>query len=335
MFQETLTRREVVHSLKKISVINPEIHKCPDSLGLLSEMGRQYFDGYWHKLVKDASADAVKQKGYVFEPGTELALDYQDGRELEVREELLYRYHNLVNGVLQNSQLTEVPDFEEEDWRQTAVFGVFEAAETFDITKGDRFQTHATWRIRGALTRAYRESGGRLIRVPASHLELESKVRKAERRLRARNASDPTIEQVAEEVGESVHRINYVLDDILLTNPDSIHSRSQDGDLLEGLSSLPGDTEISAVTSLDHYSLRREVKRAVESLPDRERKLIKAHYGVWGSPKLMVKERGRLVGVRTGDTVRASEERGLAKVRDLLLEKSITSRQLYELEGIY
>ncbi len=195
------------------------------------------------------------------------------------------------------------------DLIQEGILGLIRAAEKFDYRRGFKFSTYATFWIRQAVQRAV-DNRARPIRVPVHMSQRERKIVRSERELAADLGREPTVAEIAAAAELSEADVAETLAVArVITSLDRPVGEEQDTALGALLPSgdLGPDEEVE-------ISLREDaLRRAVESLPERQRDVVKLRYGVGGGEPKPLTETGRRLGI-SQDAVRRLERKALAEL---------------------
>ena len=198
--------------------------------------------------------------------------------------------------------------------------GLIKAAEKFDETRGFKFISYAVWWIRQSILQALAEQS-RIVRLPLNQVGSLNKINKALSKFEQENERQPSNEELSEMIDVPKDKISETL---------RVGSRhvSVDAPFVEGednslLDVLPNDDSPSADRGLVNESLNTEIERALSTLTDREREIIKSFFGI-GCQEMTLEEIGERFGL-TRERVRQIKEKAIRRLKSPSRSKLLKS----------
>jgi RNA polymerase primary sigma factor len=197
------------------------------------------------------------------------------------------------------------------DLIQEGNMGLIKAVEKFEFRRGFKLSTYATWWIRQAITRAIADQA-RTIRIPVHMVETINKLIRTSRHLIQELGREPTPEEVAEEMGITADKVRDILkiaqEPVSLETPIGEEEDSHLGDFIE-------DEDAPApVDAASFLLLREQIESVLDTLNDREQRVLRLRFGLDDGKARTLEEVGREFGV-TRERIRQIEAKALRKLR--------------------
>lgn len=188
--------------------------------------------------------------------------------------------------------------------------GLIKAAEKFDETRGFKFISYAVWWIRQSILSAIAEQS-RLVRLPLNQVGQVNRINQMLSKFEQENERRPSVDEIAERVDMPEEKVAVALK--VSSKHVSVDAPFSEGDESSLLDVLTNDDSPMADNTLVLESLREEINRALGSLNDRERAIIKAFYGI-SQAEMTLEEIGTMYGL-TRERVRQIKEKAIRKLR--------------------
>ncbi len=198
--------------------------------------------------------------------------------------------------------------------------GLLEAAKRFDPERDVKFISYAVWWIRQAIMQTIFQQTG-AVRIPVKESLFISKVKETYEKLKEKMKREPSIEDIAKEVGASPKKVRNALQ--IVRMPYSldrpIGEEGEDLTLLDVLSKK-GTEDVEK--DIVEESLHKELNRLLNILDEREKAIIEHRFGLNGEEPKTLTEVGEILGI-SRERVRQIEQRALKKLRTVAIKKHL------------
>jgi RNA polymerase sigma factor for flagellar operon FliA len=226
---------------------------------------------------RDSSAGARGEGS----PGDEIEamwVEYKSSGSQDARDKLILHYSPLVKYVAGRVAVGLPANIEQADLISYGIFGLIDAIDKYELTRGIKFETYAISRIRGAIIDELRAIDW----VPRSVRFKAREVEKAYTTLENRLKRPPSDAEIAEEMGVSLDELNNIysqLSTVSLVALDELMTvEGQKGDRLSLVETLEDTRATSPIEAFETEEMKGILTDAINRLPEREKIVITLYY---------------------------------------------------------
>ena len=270
--------------------------------------------------INSSRAYRAKLNSYdllTFEQERELLKRAQTG-DIEARNELMMHNMRLVKSIAGHYTCAGL---DSDDLISIGSMGLIPAIEKFDLTSTHKFSTYATYWIKQAIRREIINQN-RAVRIPANVQETYNKIRKASEALRQALGHEPTKRQVAKAVGMTAKEVEEITS--FFMEPISTDTTLTDEDETTVGDLIADENSIDPIDAIYSVELKTMVSAVLDTLPEKEREVIKLRFGIDGHPQRSLEEVGAILGY-SREWIRRIEERALIKLRNPIRSNKLKS----------
>jgi len=237
----------------------------------------------------------------------ELEMQINDG--ILAREHLIKANTRLVVSIAKRYIGRGVPFL---DLIQEGNLGLMKAVEKFEVERGFRFSTYATWWIRQTITRSIADQG-RTIRVPVHMVDRIRMLYRTTHEMEQKLGRSPTTDELAEQLDVPASKVDWMMrvSWLPLSLESPINDDEEDSELGQFVEDQSTPTPIqSAYAKL----LREKVEEVLETLPPREARILRLRFGLENGRTYTLEEVGQKFGL-TRERIRQIESKALRRLR--------------------
>jgi RNA polymerase primary sigma factor len=268
----------------------------------------------YKELISKLNNDNNKSDDYI----TEEELKNQLIRTIEYRKAFKQMIEHNLKLVISIAKRYNSKGIDFMDLISEGNIGLIKALEKYDVSRGNKFSTYATWWIRQSITRALADKS-KLIRIPVHMMEIIYKINRVSVLLEVKLHRKPTNSEIAEELQLPVYiienAITYNINNttVSLQTPVGEDEDSTLGDFIE-------DTNTSVVSQCEDLEIREIINTTLETrLTEKEADVIKKRFGLEDDKPRTLEEIGKEYNI-TRERVRQIEAKAIKKLR---LSKSL------------
>ncbi|MUK89890.1 FliA/WhiG family RNA polymerase sigma factor [Ornithinibacillus sp. L9] len=233
-------------------------------------------------------------------------------KDNEAANELIKNYMYLVNFHVDRTASHLPSSVQKDDLKSLGLMGLYDALKKFEIDRDLKFETYASFRIRGAIMDGLRKEDW----LPRSIRDKAKKVDQISQQLEQSNQREPTLQEIATAAELPVKEVETLIRDSLFANVLSIEEKPKDGsfDHKEGIGySIPDRSASSPDENIVKSELNKDLAMGIKSLNENEQMIISLFY----NEELTFTEIGHVLGLTTS-RISQIHKKAVVKLRGIL-----------------
>lgn len=243
---------------------------------------------------------------------TTLWKNWLEHRNEQAGNILIQKYMYLVSFHAERISSHLPTSVNKDDIKSFGLIGLFDAIKKFEPNRKLKFDTYASFRIRGAIMDGLRKEDW----IPRSLRDKIKKVDSATQQLEQRYQRKPEIEEIAEKAGLEIKETEVIIRDALFSNILSMEEKPAGGndDLNEGIGyTVPDKSAVLPEEQVLDKEFNKELAEGIKALNDNEKMVISLFY----HDELTLTEIGKVLGLTTS-RISQIHKRSIVKLRDSL-----------------
>ncbi|TDT50592.1 FliA/WhiG family RNA polymerase sigma factor [Fonticella tunisiensis] len=238
-------------------------------------------------------------------------------QQFDEREEMILKYIPYVKYIASRLVVGKPPGIEFDDLVSFGILGLIDAIEKFDSSKGLKFETYATLRIRGAIIDELRKISW----IPKSAFSKLSLLNQAREALELKLSRDPSEDELASymniDVGE-LRNIQSYVNYVSIISLDEVFFKSDEDDL-HFKNMVEDETSPQPDKIMEEKELFDVLKKAIGMLPEKDKIILNLYY----EEKLTLKEIGKVLDI-SESRVSQLHSRAIIRIRENLKKLKYT-----------